>query len=76
MYIWDLNEPTKPYAPTPGARVTKLDEITSLAWNQQVQYVLAGASSPCDETRSSEKGAGGHECVLAAQGLFGKELES
>ncbi|KAF9443094.1 hypothetical protein P691DRAFT_809519 [Macrolepiota fuliginosa MF-IS2] len=45
VYIWDLKDPSKPYTPTPGARSTKLDEITSIAWNQQVQYVLAGASS-------------------------------
>ena len=45
VYIWDLKDPSKPYTPTPGQRSTKLDEITSVAWNQQVQYVLAGASS-------------------------------
>ena len=45
VYIWDLKDPSKPYSPTPGARSTKLDQITSVAWNQQVQYVLAGASS-------------------------------
>lgn len=45
MYIWDLNSPAKPYTPTPGARSTKLDEMTSVAWNRQVQYVLAGASN-------------------------------
>ncbi|CAA7257388.1 unnamed protein product [Cyclocybe aegerita] len=45
VFIWDLKDPSKPYSPTPGSRSTKLDEITSVAWNQQVQYVLAGASS-------------------------------
>ncbi|GLB39367.1 putative steroid receptor RNA activator (SRA1) [Lyophyllum shimeji] len=45
VYIWDLKDPSKPYTPTPGSRSSKLDEITSVAWNQQVQYVLAGASS-------------------------------
>ncbi|KAF5370333.1 hypothetical protein D9758_007002 [Tetrapyrgos nigripes] len=43
VYIWDLKDPSKPY--TPGTRSTKLDDITSIAWNQQVQYVLAGAST-------------------------------
>lgn len=43
--IWDLNDPSKPYAPTPGLRSTKLDELTSVAWNQQVPYMLAGAST-------------------------------
>ena len=37
---------SKPYLPTPGARSTKLDEISSVAWNRQVQYVLAGAVVP------------------------------
>ncbi|KAJ6507121.1 hypothetical protein C8R47DRAFT_1238783 [Mycena vitilis] len=45
VYIWDLHSPAKPYTPTPGARSTKLDEMTSVAWNRQVQYVLAGASN-------------------------------
>ncbi|KAL0062586.1 protein transport protein S31 [Marasmius tenuissimus] len=45
VYIWDLKDPSKPYTPTPGSRSAKLDEITSVAWNRQVQYVLAGASS-------------------------------
>lgn len=40
-----MKDPSKPYSPTPGQKSTKLDEITSVAWNQQVQYVLAGASS-------------------------------
>ncbi|KAK0216421.1 WD40-repeat-containing domain protein [Armillaria fumosa] len=43
--IWDLKDPTKPYTPTPGSRSTKLDEITSVAWNQQVPHVLAAAST-------------------------------
>ncbi|KAK0467509.1 WD40-repeat-containing domain protein [Armillaria novae-zelandiae] len=45
VWIWDLKDPTKPYAPTSGSRSTKLDKITSIAWNQQVPYVLAGAST-------------------------------
>ena len=44
MYVWDIKDPSKPYTPT-GTRSTKLDDITSIAWNQQVQHVLAGASS-------------------------------
>src|SRR6201999_1144513 len=39
VYIWNLQEPAKPY--TPGTRSSKLDEITSLAWNRQVPYILA-----------------------------------
>ncbi|KAJ7743820.1 hypothetical protein B0H16DRAFT_1858506 [Mycena metata] len=45
VFIWDLNSPAKPYTPTPGVKSTKLDEMTSVAWNRQVQYVLAGASN-------------------------------
>ncbi|KAF9004641.1 hypothetical protein BDQ17DRAFT_1354419 [Cyathus striatus] len=44
VFIWDLKAPAKPYSPT-NARSTKLDELTSTAWNQQVQHVLAGSSS-------------------------------
>lgn len=43
IFIWDLNSPAKPYSP--GARSSKLDEITSLAWNCQVPHVLATSSS-------------------------------
>lgn len=43
IYIWDLKDPTKPYSP--GNRSSKLDEITSVAWNNHVQYVLAASSS-------------------------------
>ncbi|PSR74443.1 hypothetical protein PHLCEN_2v9855 [Hermanssonia centrifuga] len=43
IYIWDLKDPSKPYSP--GTRSTKLDEITSLAWNHHVQYALAASSS-------------------------------
>jgi protein transport protein SEC31 len=45
MYVWDLKNPGKPYAPTPGTCSAKLDEITLVAWNNQAQYILACASS-------------------------------
>lgn len=38
-----MRDPSKPYSP--GTRSTKLDEITSLAWNHHVQYALAASSS-------------------------------
>ncbi|KAK0229684.1 WD40-repeat-containing domain protein [Armillaria nabsnona] len=38
-------DPMKLYVPTSGSRSTDLDEITSVAWNQQAPYVLAGAST-------------------------------
>ena len=44
VYVWDLNNSSKPYSPTPGSRSNKVDEMTCVSWNQQVQYVLAGAS--------------------------------
>ncbi|KAI6121093.1 hypothetical protein F5141DRAFT_1087648 [Pisolithus sp. B1] len=45
IYVWDLNDPSKPYSPTPGSRSNKVDEVTCVSWNQHVQYILAGASS-------------------------------
>ncbi|KAI6026643.1 hypothetical protein BKA83DRAFT_95000 [Pisolithus microcarpus] len=45
IYVWDLNDPSKPYSPAPGSRSNKVDEITCVSWNQHVQYILAGASS-------------------------------
>lgn len=38
-----MKDPSKPYSP--GTRSSKLDDITSLAWNRQVQYVLASSSN-------------------------------
>jgi WD40 repeat protein len=42
VYIWDLKDPSKPYSP--GTRSSKLDEISALAWNNQVPHVLATSS--------------------------------
>lgn len=42
VYIWDLKDPSKPYSP--GTRSSKLDEVSALAWNNQVPHVLATAS--------------------------------
>ena len=42
VFIWDLNNPAKPYHP--GPRSQKLEEITSVAWNAQVAHVLASSS--------------------------------
>ncbi|KAI9481427.1 MAG: WD40-repeat-containing domain protein [Benjaminiella poitrasii] len=43
VFIWDLNQPTaKPY--TPGARSVKMDDISSVAWNSQVQHIIATSS--------------------------------
>jgi hypothetical protein len=43
VYIWDLKDPSKPYSP--GTRSSKLDEVSALAWNNQVPHVLATSSS-------------------------------
>ncbi|KDQ10528.1 hypothetical protein BOTBODRAFT_36224 [Botryobasidium botryosum FD-172 SS1] len=43
IYVWDVNDPTTPH--TPGTRSTKLEDVTALAWNNQVAHVLATSSS-------------------------------
>lgn len=43
VYIWDLTNPSTPY--TPGPKSQKLDDITSVGWNGQVQHILATTSS-------------------------------
>jgi protein transport protein SEC31 len=43
IYVWDLKDPSKPYQP--GARSSKLDEVTALSWNHQVAHVLGTSSS-------------------------------
>ena len=44
IYIWDLNNPSA--ALTPGNKILPLDNISCLAWNRQVQHILA-STSPC-----------------------------
>ncbi|GAB5590824.1 protein transport protein S31 [Umbelopsis nana] len=43
IFIWDLTNPSKPYSP--GAKSQKVDAITSLSWNNQVQHILATSSN-------------------------------
>ena len=43
LFIWDLNNPTKPYHP--GPRSQKLEDITCCSWNNQVAHVLASSSN-------------------------------
>ncbi|CAG8482558.1 2724_t:CDS:10 [Acaulospora colombiana] len=43
IFIWDLSNPDKPY--TPGTRSLKMEEITHLSWNNQVQHILATSST-------------------------------
>ncbi|KAI7898032.1 WD40-repeat-containing domain protein [Cokeromyces recurvatus] len=42
VFIWDLNH-SKPY--TPGARSDKMNDINSVAWNSQVQHIIATSST-------------------------------
>lgn len=42
VFIWDLKDPGRPFSP--GTRSSKLDEVSALAWNNQVPHVLATAS--------------------------------
>ncbi|XP_068024105.1 protein transport protein Sec31A isoform X11 [Melanerpes formicivorus] len=42
IYIWDLNNFATPM--TPGAKTQPLEDVSCLAWNRQVQHILASAS--------------------------------
>ncbi|MEE6460131.1 hypothetical protein FKM82_000868 [Ascaphus truei] len=42
IYIWDLNNFATPM--TPGAKSQPLEDISCIAWNRQVQHILASAS--------------------------------
>ncbi|KAI9476117.1 MAG: hypothetical protein EXX96DRAFT_575849 [Benjaminiella poitrasii] len=43
VYIWDLTNPNTPYSPGPKSQ--KLEDITSVGWNGQVQHILATSSA-------------------------------
>ncbi|KAG8998634.1 protein transport protein S31, partial [Tulasnella sp. 427] len=43
VHIWDLNDPTKPYSP--GARSSKLEDVTAVGWNFEVAHILATSSN-------------------------------
>ncbi|XP_051539194.1 protein transport protein Sec31A-like isoform X2 [Myxocyprinus asiaticus] len=42
IYIWDLNNFSSPM--TPGPKTQPLEDISCVAWNRQVQHILASAS--------------------------------
>ncbi|KAM9329298.1 protein transport protein Sec31A [Gastrophryne carolinensis] len=42
IYIWDLNNFSVPM--TPGAKTQPLEDISCIAWNRQVQHILASTS--------------------------------
>ena len=39
IFIWDLNKFSMPM--TPGAKAQPLEEVRAVAWNRQVQHILA-----------------------------------
>ncbi|KAM4703392.1 protein transport protein Sec31B [Rhinophrynus dorsalis] len=41
VFIWDLNNFTVPM--TPGAKSQPIEDISAIAWNQQVQHILSSA---------------------------------
>lgn len=43
IFIWDLNNPQVPM--TPGTKLQPLEDINCVAWNNQVQHILASTSS-------------------------------
>jgi len=43
LYIWDVNKPGNPM--TPGAKNQPLDDVRCVAWNRQVQHILASTFS-------------------------------
>jgi len=43
ILIWDLNNSNEPM--TPGAKIQPLDDINCVAWNRQVQHILASTCS-------------------------------
>lgn len=42
VFIWDLNNTSSPMSP--GAKLHPLEDISSVAWNRQVQHILASTS--------------------------------
>ncbi|CAD6913139.1 unnamed protein product [Tilletia controversa] len=44
IFIWDLNSPGRPYSPS-AQRSPKVDDVTALAWNNQVPHILATSSN-------------------------------
>ncbi|XP_063077508.1 protein transport protein Sec31A [Engraulis encrasicolus] len=42
IYIWDLNSFSNPM--TPGAKAQPAEDVSVVAWNRQVQHILASAS--------------------------------
>jgi len=46
IFIWDMNKPSTPMSP--GAKSLPAEDVRSIAWNKQVQHILASTfSSRC-----------------------------
>jgi protein transport protein SEC31 len=43
ILIWDLNNSSEPM--TPGSKIQPVDDINCVAWNKQVQHILASTCS-------------------------------
>eukprot|EP00047_Mylnosiga_fluctuans_P021472 m.105110 g.105110 ORF g.105110 m.105110 type:complete len:1295 (+) comp8909_c0_seq2:143-4027(+) len=43
VFVWDLNKPDQPL--TPGPKPYPADDVSAVAWNRQVQYILASAAA-------------------------------
>ncbi|ALC40647.1 sec31 [Drosophila busckii] len=43
IYIWDLNNPVSPL--DPGTKTQPLEDVKNVAWNRQVQHILASVFS-------------------------------
>lgn len=43
ILIWDLNNSSEPM--TPGTKIQPVDDINCIAWNKQVQHILASTCS-------------------------------
>lgn len=41
IYIWDINDPKTPMSP--GTKATLAADVTGVAWNRQVEHILASA---------------------------------
>ena len=52
IYIWDVNKTTAPM--TPGPKSQPMDDVRCIAWNRQVQHILASSfASRSDEVSVS-----------------------
>ena len=70
IYIWDLNSPGTPM--TPGSSSQPPDDVTCLAWNRQVQHILASTFASRCVVWDLRK----NEPIIKVSGLDETRLES